>query len=105
MKLGLESERRMINRSIQRDLKYRWPNSKVPYRIEAAVNTAKRLVIASVNLVVIHVKTFSWLTIFFQAIKNIEDNTCIRFVDKVGSDLDWLDIYTTGADGCFANTQ
>ena len=65
MKLGLESERRMINRSIQRDLKYRWPNSKVPYRIEAAVNTAKRLVIASVNLVVIHVKTFSWLTIFF----------------------------------------
>ena len=51
MKLGLESERHAIGRSIQRDLKYRWPNSKVPYRIEAAIDQEKRTIIASVMLV------------------------------------------------------
>ena len=38
-------------------------------------------------------------------IKNIEDTTCIRFVDKVDTDTDWMDIFTTGADGCFANAR
>ena len=51
MKLGLESERHAIGRSIQRDLKYRWPNSRVPYRIEDAIDASKRIIIASVMLV------------------------------------------------------
>ena len=51
MKLGLESERHAIGRSIQRDLKYRWPNSRVPYRIEDAIDASKRTIIASVMLI------------------------------------------------------
>ena len=51
MKLGLESERHAIGRSIQRDLKYRWPNSRVPYRIEDVIDASKRTIIASVMLV------------------------------------------------------
>ena len=52
MKLGLENEKPRIGRSIQRDLKYRWPNSKVPYRIEAALDAEKRLIIASVKFAI-----------------------------------------------------
>ena len=35
----------------------------------------------------------------------MESNTCIRFVPKQDSDLDWLEIYSTGASGCFANSR
>ena len=43
--------------------------------------------------------------IFTQGIANIESSSCIRFVPKQDSDIDWLEIYSTGADGCFANAR
>merc|ERR1740128_345641 len=86
MRRGLTREKRLEGRSIQRDIKYRWPNAVVPYLIENSFDTAQRAVIAS-------------------GIANVEDNTCITFRAATSSDEDWVEIFSTGVTGCFANAR
>jgi len=83
---ALETEMRRDGRSIQRDLKYRWPNGRVPYKLDSAFDTDQREVIT---------KSFN----------NVEANTCITFEPFEETDEDWMEIFTTGAKGCFANAR
>ena len=63
---------------------FRWPNGRVPYTIDAAFTEKERLVIA-------------------QALYELERKSCIKFSDKTGSDQDFLHIYTTQGNGCYAS--
>jgi len=58
-----------------------WANAIVPYVVDASFSSAERAVIA-------------------QGIKHVEDNSCIRFIPRVGHH-DYLDI-VPGGGGCYA---
>ena len=51
---------RLEGRSIQRDIRYRWPNALVPYTIDADFTSDDRAVIA-------------------QAMAHIMENSCVRY--------------------------
>jgi len=86
IRAGLETERRRDGRSIQRDLQARWPNGRVPYKLEAAFTPKQR-------------------TVIYSGFANIENNTCITFEPFEDTDKDWLEIATVGIEGCFADTR
>ena len=48
------------------------------------------------------IKLYSY---YFQSFDNVEKNTCITFEPFEDTDEDWMEIFTTGAKGCFANAR
>ncbi|TRY70568.1 hypothetical protein TCAL_06112 [Tigriopus californicus] len=63
---------------------YRWPNNRIPYSMDYRFTSEERVIIA-------------------QAFQHIEENSCVTFSAKTGSDQDFVHLYLGEHMGCFAD--
>ena len=97
-RIGLEKPPPIKDRSVQKEVRYRWPNEEVPYTIESVFSTEERAIIASVRIFHQRIAKLGFLS--SQAIANIEENSCVKFKPATATDEDYVHIFTSNASGC-----